>query len=263
MSKYTTEVRFICEESSGLKNSKGYSDVDTILTHACPKIFDFDFPIFNEDYRIVLEKKILKHYYVREICCETVGLWKLYLSTRLNEIMPYYNKLYESLDIKYNPINDVDLTIDHNFTNIKNGNDATTGTVSDAGHKNDAIDDAVTRDADNTITTRDKYSDTPQGALTGIENDSYLTSARKVVENDVIDEDDTLHRTVNTTNDNTRTYNTRNDNVLNTTEDYIEHIFGKRGSTSYAKMMMEYRDSLINVDLMVINALSDLFMGLW
>ena len=54
------------------------------------------FPIFDENYRSVLETKILRHYYTREIGFETVGLWKHYLKTKLNEIMPKYNKLYEA-----------------------------------------------------------------------------------------------------------------------------------------------------------------------
>lgn len=117
MSKYTTEVRFICENNAGLTESKGYRDIKDILTTAAPKIFDFDFPIFDEQYRLPLEIKILRHYYTREICEETVGLWKLRLEDRLNTIMPYYNKLYESELIEFNPMYDVDLTRDHKTKN--------------------------------------------------------------------------------------------------------------------------------------------------
>ena len=110
MSKYTTEVRFICEQASGLTESKGYNDTNSIIDLAIPKVFNFDFPIFDEEYRGVLERKILKHFYTREIGEETVGLWKLRLDTRLNEIMPYYNKLYKSELLEFNPLYTVDLT---------------------------------------------------------------------------------------------------------------------------------------------------------
>lgn len=73
-------------------------------------MFDFQFPIFDESYRSVIETKILRHYYTREIGLETVGLWKLKLNTKLNEIMPYYNKLYKSELIEFNPLYDVELT---------------------------------------------------------------------------------------------------------------------------------------------------------
>ena len=39
MSKYTTELRFICESLAGLTESKGYDDVNNIIEAAAPKIF--------------------------------------------------------------------------------------------------------------------------------------------------------------------------------------------------------------------------------
>ena len=74
MSKYTTEVRFICQS---LANNIDVNDVENIIANSIDKIFDFNFPIFDEQYRKILETKILKHYYTREIGEETVGLWKL------------------------------------------------------------------------------------------------------------------------------------------------------------------------------------------
>lgn len=107
MSKYTTEVRFICENAYNNENS-GFTSIDTILNTVAPKIFNFDFPIFDEQYRIPLETKILRTYYTREICEETVGLWKLRLQNKLCNIMPYYNQLYESAKLKFDVFKDVD-----------------------------------------------------------------------------------------------------------------------------------------------------------
>lgn len=271
MSKYTTELRFICEHEAGFTESQGYSHIEEILTLSAPKIFDFSFPIFDENYRNVLERKILRHYYTREICAETVGLWKHYLSTRMNEIMPYYNKLYETELLDFNPLFDVDLTIDHTFTNIKdgteNGTDKMGGTVADVTHHLNTLEDSTVKDATTEEHTTDKYSDTPQGALTGVMNDSYLTNARKIDSTTDIDDTTTYDRTDTYDGTNTRTYNTTDTtdktNRLDTTEDYLEHIRGKRGSFSYAKMIEEYRDVLLNIDMMIIDELKDLFFGLW
>ena len=63
MSKYTTEVRFICENACGYRESQDYDKIDEIIAGSLSKIFDFDFPIFDENYRGVLETKILRHYY--------------------------------------------------------------------------------------------------------------------------------------------------------------------------------------------------------
>lgn len=114
MSKYTTEVRYICESLYD-GTSHGFGDVETIIKRTAPRIFDFTYPIFDENYRLTLECKILRHYYTREISEETVGLWKLRLADKLNIIMPYYNKLYESELIQFNPLIDVDIKTAHNI----------------------------------------------------------------------------------------------------------------------------------------------------
>ena len=85
MSKYTTQVRFICESLAGYDESQGYDEVDSIVETAAPQIFE-EYPIFDEAYRLPLNKKILRHFYTREICAETVGLWKLWLNNKMNEI---------------------------------------------------------------------------------------------------------------------------------------------------------------------------------
>lgn len=104
MSIYTTEVRFICEMEAGLTESVGFSQISDVIAKARGKIFNFSYPIFDESYRQNLETKILTAFYTREICCETVGLWKLRLQQKLNEIMPYYNQLYLSEKLRFDPL---------------------------------------------------------------------------------------------------------------------------------------------------------------
>lgn len=118
MSNYTTQVRWICETAARTDHFQ-YASIDDIITAAAPEIFNFSFPIFDEAYRLPLERKILRHFYTREICEETVALWKLRLNDKLNMIMPYYNQLYETTLIKFNPLYDVDVTT------IGNRNDQT------------------------------------------------------------------------------------------------------------------------------------------
>lgn len=47
------------------------------------------------------------------------------------------------------------------------------------------------------------------------------------------------------------------------TSDYLKHVAGKRGESSYSAMLQKYRDTFINIDVMIINELSDLFMIVW
>lgn len=291
MSKYTTEVRFICETNAGLRESEGFSSVKQILVAAVPKIFDFDFPIFDESYRNVLETKILRHYYTREIGLETVGLWKLKLETKLNEIMPYYNQLYKSELLEFNPFYDVDLTRDHKLKREETatqkgtvntteesytGESATIDTTSDSTINN-TTGSTSEENATVTKTHYDKYSETPQGSLQNVQNDTYLTNARMINDNDTQTGKTTVNGTDKsigntTSNTNTETsgetqrdvdVNSTDKHDLNSLDDYLEHVKGKNGGVSFSKMLMEFRDTFLNIDMQVINELNDLFMNLW
>lgn len=250
MSKYTTEVRFICETASGLGESKGYADVDTIITNAIPKIFTFTFPIFDENYRTVLEKKILKHFYTREICEETVGLWKLRLDAKLNEIMPYYNKLYKSELLEFNPLYTTNLTRTKKTDYDSNRNTSNNGTVNSTSNSNGS------GSGTNSNVGLDLYSDTPQGSLTNVENETYLTNVRKTTDTGNSSSTTSNSTTGNVTNSDTGT------DALNSTEDYLETVIGFEGSSA-SDLLIKYRDTFLNIDMMVIGDLETLFFQLW
>lgn len=231
MSKYTTEVRFICESLSGLNESVGCDNVDEVISKSWDKIFTTNTEFFDENYKSVICQKILKHYYLREIGCETFGVWKLWVNTKLEEIMPYYNKLYNAEKIKFDPMNDTNLTRTHTKKVDENSNND--GTINNNSTSNN--------------TRRDLYSDTPQGALTGVENEEYLTNARKTTD----------------TNTNTITGATNTTANLNSTEDYLETIIGKQNAESFSELLVKYRKSLINIDMQIIDEFSELFINLW
>lgn len=304
MSKYTTEVRFIVEKCAGLDESIGYNSVNEVITKALPLVFNFDFPIFDETYRPILERKILKHYYTREICAETVGLWKHYLDMRLNEIMPFYNKLYESELLAFNPLYDVDLTKDHtgkgtsDTEHERNDNETQAYTRTDnlkSERESERTDDlqSVSQDGGtqgdsgsdvNKNTRWDVYSDTPQGSLQNVANETYLTNARKIIDDGTgsthsntttfgkrvqIDNTGTQGLTESQTNtgtqrnDGNKTLTSEATTGVNTTEEYLEHVKGKTPGASFSKLLKEYRETFLNIDMMIIEDLSDLFFGLW
>lgn len=242
MSKYTTELRFICESKAGLSESVGFNQIDDVISNSWNKIFD-NFPIFDESYRSVLCSKILKHYYTREISAETVGLWQLWLNTRMGEIMPYYNKLYESALLEFDPFKDVNYSRNHGGT--------FTGDTRRNGRSDVSVDNSVT--SNGTSNSKNLFSDTPQGAITNIENESYLTNATLIKDTDT-----------NTTNTdgNSTTQNTETTGITNT-DNWIETIVGKQSTVSYSKLLKEFRETFLNIDVMIINDLSDLFMNIW
>lgn len=279
MSKYTTEVRFICENKSGLEISGGSGDVDSIIANSWNKIFTSKAPFFDEEYRSILCQKILKHYYLREICCETVGIWTLWMNTRLEEIMPYYNQLYESAKIEFNPMHNVDLTSKHERnvegTSKEDGTrtDNTTGKRTLTGNRDTDNTSVGTRNTTNSSdeTKRDLYSDTPQGAITGLENENYLTNARKITDNVNGTGNEETSTTEKSGTDYSETEDTTgkidgvtsNTGKTNTTEDYLETIIGKQGTESFSSLLNEFRETFLNIDMQVIEEFNDLFFGLW
>ena len=275
MSKYTTEVRFICESLTGHDDSTGYDDIDSIIEDAIPLIFSFDFPIFDEEYRNVLCTKILRHYYTREIGLETYGLWKLKLQTKLNEIMPYYNKLYESELYKYNPLYDVDMTTTNvgqktgERTDVQNDDRTNTfsGSRTSENEQTNVASNENTRNSDSQ--DRDMYSDTPQGGLTGVDTNTYLTNFRKILgtnnttdKGNAIDVSNGKQTTSDQNSESSRGTSTTLGKT-NNTEDYVMHVVGKSAGANYAKMIKDFRDNLLNIDMDIIRDLGELFMLLW
>ena len=236
MSKYTTQIRFICERAAKLTESTGFNDIEDILDKSWNKIFS-DFPIFDEQYRAGLCKKILRHYYTREICCETVGRWKLFLSNKMKNIMPYYNQLYQSELLKIQPL----VSVDRGVTHVGSKYETKTTNRNGASTSNSTTDGGTD--------TWSYYSDTPQGGIAGLDSNDYLTNATHNVGTD-----ETNTELIGITSDNETGTGNGNDR-------YIDKVLGCEGNQS--EMLLKFRETFLNIDMMVIDELKDLFFTLY
>ena len=307
MSKYTTEVRYICEQKAGLQESTGFNNINSVLDKSWDKIFTTNWEIFDESYRKILCEKILRSYYTREICAETVGLWQLWLDSTLCEIMPMYNQLYKTTIYEFNPLYNIDMTT--TFTKTVTGNDSktTTGNTSKWNdvsnyNKNTKTDDYTVKDSSKTESTSkgntnsessnndtsaetNKFNDTPQGGVNGIESGNYLTDIRMISRTGTTtnSSDENSASSLNgtytnenlnkgtTVNEGTNTSNTSESGRTNasetgtseTTETWTEKVLGKNNSENYGQLLVEFRKSIINIDKMIIDELKPLFMQLW
>lgn len=266
MSRYTTEVRYICESLAGLDKSVGYSNVNEVIEKSRTRIFP-PFEIFDESYRSVLETKILKHFYTREIGCETFGLWQLRLDAKLSVIMPYYNKLYKAINIDIPVIDNVDMNVEHNIgrnadTKVTDKTDVTSSSNTTANTSDKA---STTTNTDTTSNEKIRHSDTPQGGLQGLESNEYMSDASI---------NDTTQTAKNTSTSSSETSNSSNtssssnsnsnsDTNAKSTEEYAEHRWGKEGTITYISMVNEYIEKMKNIDAMLIRELEDLFMQIW
>ena len=389
MSKYTTQLRYICEAKAGLTEST--SDFTAVINASYDKIIHPDTPLFDPAYAPVLYKKIIKHYYFDEIAHETVGQFIMRINIKLDEILPYYNMLYKSAALDFNPFYDVDYTVEGNREDNNTDNRTRTDdlqsqrtddletlrtdnlqmertddleTLRTDNLQTERTDDLETLRTDNLQTERtddletlrtdnlqsqrtdnlqsqrtdnlanhaestsyDLFSDTPEGSLSGVDQENYLSTAKKVtseadgtntgtqttadtgtqvtadtgtqktensgtqtVENTGTQktensgtqtvENTGTQKTENSgtqTVENTGTQKTENSGtqtvantgtqtnnaIIHNINEYAEHVFGKRGSTSYSKMLQEFRDTFINIDMLIINELKNMFMGVY
>ena len=197
--------------------------------------FDFkmtNYPIFDEDYRETLNNNILYHYYENEIGFETAPLFRFYLNQKLNEIMPYYNELYK---VQKKLITDNLLLNNVNLTEQLQGSN-TTSTSSTSQSTNSG-----------TSNSKNLFQDTPQGEIsnTDINNQKWAT---------------------NLTLDSNNTSNTINDSNSASgqgTNNYIKTIIGNNGNKFNIDILKDIQNNLMNIDLMVINELNDLFMQIF
>jgi hypothetical protein len=72
------------------------------------------YPIYDELNRPILNDLIVNHYYNQEIGMETIQLFQFAIMRRMMEIMPFYNQMYASVALKYNPLITVDIVSDTN-----------------------------------------------------------------------------------------------------------------------------------------------------
>lgn len=129
------------EEQTKIRNLAGE-------TH--DKIFDFDYPLSNKVNRDDFECQILNHFIMRRIGQETFTAFQLFLENKLNEILPYYNIMFDSL-VDYNLFNDGEVI-------TRNKSDNGTSTM------------------DSTNTVKSKFSEYPLGQLNDIDNNSYVST---------------------------------------------------------------------------------------
>ena len=188
--------------------------------------FDFkmnSYTIFDENYRNTLNNNILNHYYENEIGFETANLFKFYLNQKLNEIMPYYNILYTAQE---------DIIKDKLFDNV------------DLKETSNRINKTNTNSTStSTSNNKNLYQDTPQGKIdmTVFESQTYATNL-------------TLNK---------GKINDESNSSGNNNEEFIRNIKGSNGGKYKIEILNDIKNNLMNIDLMIINDLNELFMQIF
>ena len=132
--------------------------ISELSKNARTTIFNFDYPLSSKVTKEEFEVMILNKFMQRRIGFQTFTAWQLQLNVKLNEIMPLYNKLFDSLE----------------GWDLFNDGEQVTRDVTD----NRVIDGTSTQIGSGTTnqTSDRRYSELPQNQITDVQNGTYLTT---------------------------------------------------------------------------------------
>ena len=109
------------------------------------ELFDFPYPFYDETERVGFETRFIKHFYMREIGAEVIGLFKFRLEDYLNLNMPYWNDMFLTEKLEFPVFEDFSYTVGETQTNTTN-NQIGTGVLKDGTRKNDTVVDKTESD---------------------------------------------------------------------------------------------------------------------
>lgn len=235
MSKYTIELRKLFEPITYKKPLftreqvegffKDYEVSDYLTAEQIAVISNTG--LWSKDK---LAKKIIDHYYMREIGFETIALFIHYAKITMNELMEEYLPLIYSSAIQYDPLVNVDYT--ESFErNEQMGNNGTSSSSSSSNASSLGVN-----------------SDTPMGQISkqAILNGSYASS------------------TGASENESSVSSESNNQSTSNKDESYTKRVKGNSGVSATAQKMIEqYRANIRAIDREIIEKLGILFMGLY
>lgn len=228
MASYTIELRKVCDlyDREVVENwFKDYNLEDYLTLDQIEKIHNKG--IWTKSK---LARKIVDHFYMREIGFETPALFSHYAKTTMREIMEDYLPVIYSASIEFDPLVNVDFT--ESFERNIEGESSSLG-------------------KSNSETTSDGLAinnDTPQTNIKrqNLESGLYASS---------INQNDTNVK------DKTNTENTGNSKQI---ENYIKRTKGNSGVSATAQaLIQQYRNIIRAIDREIINDLNSLFMGIY
>lgn len=171
------------------------------------QIFDDSWSTYVPEYKATLEHKILKAYHFNQIGCDTPERFVYYLNSQLAQIMPYYNQLYMSELIKFNPLLNHSIqasgrSIENLLTKANTTDDKFSKAIRDfvgSAEKSENVSESVVTAA----TGKKDFAETTQYNKDGTSNEKHLS---ETVDGEQETTKDNFYETVKT--DNTSNQNT-------------------------------------------------------
>ena len=189
-------------------------------------LFDFPYNLYDNDLKPWFEEKFYQHFMFYEIGFDTIGMFKQRLMSKLNDIFPYYKQLYET-EIRTKGL-DFMLNKDFKESYVREL----------TSNSNSNQESNVTS---NSLSTAGQL--TPSLIANSQKIDKFMDSAQK-------DNSSSNSTSTGESNGNSR-------------EEYTLTSQGNIGITSSAELLTKWRETLLNIDLMIFEECNDLFMQIF
>lgn len=208
-----------------------------------------------------LNNKILNYYKFREIGFETFGRFLDELKTALHEIMPKYNQLFYSLDQEFNVVYNVDYekTIIRNLAG-ENARNESSNTTTSTNSTDSSTANSITNNYDKNV-----KSLTPQNELSiTAQNINNVKYADEVNWNKN-STDNFTDTSGNASSNGSGQTSSNGTSTNNENENTVERTKGNYGVVSAQDLILKYRETIINVEQLIINdpRIAELFMMIY
>lgn len=279
MARYTMTIQDILMEicwESGLENE--LTTKQKIIDYAMPKLFDFNYPLYDENLKEEFQRQFINHFYMREIGSETRALFKVRLEDYLVMSYPKWKKLYNTFE-EINPFLNFDVKTERGIDETENTDKTATRDDSEkttrqiATTENMTSKQQATTHNDGVEFTREIETDTPDDRMELTVSDgvgaldyaSNITENRGKTSNDGTSDTDVSRETIGSeTSDTDRTLDRdeteKRLRELNQVLD--ERKYGKIGNLTYSKMYKEFINTFEGINKQMFKEMNYLFMGL-
>lgn len=201
------------------------------------------YQIFDEAHRSVLNHKVLNYFWNEEIGHETESMFIHSMRNRMDIIMPYYNDLFKTSGLDYDPLAEIDMVTEQSGEVVNTGDSESKVTASGESESSDEATSQATGEGQNYTYPQQQVNSDGKYATSG--SDSGSTS--------------------NSSNENSSTQSSTSDTTGKTSNNVdTQSTSRQKGrARSAASLIAEQRNLIVNIDQMIIVDLEDLFMATW
>lgn len=226
-------------------------------------IWEFDYPSYYKgEEKAAFEKKVLDHFWMRQIGAETVGRFLWYFRRTVREIMPLYIQRYKSCEL----MDDPEIRPLENYYMIEEGENSGTHSNTTTSESNDSSTESAVNSSGTASKNTEVHSDTPQGTL-NISIPAYpLNENTPETIKHASDVQQTLGGQQTTGNLDTETSGTSSASATVTGQTGDNHRLTRRGNigvTTYSQLLEGYRETFLNIDMEIIRELETCFLGVY